>query len=467
LRNSFSIEAVIVGRNDEYEPNWESNLFSAIAYNRRLFEKTNVDYRVAFVEWNPLSERPLLAPRLTAAFPFVRGIVVDPKVHAHICRSAELPIVLTFAFNAGFRTTSADFCLGTCGDIFLGSRVVDRIVHEGLQERCLYRAERVSIRNDLQFSGASPEVIEDPTNIVHVDTCTEPPYDRPPYTNASGDFSMVDTGTMFGIRGYDEGVKNARLHIDARFGLTAMSVIDDCKLLGRVFHVSHASSHGSGQQRTLGQIYDHTANLPYANPRTWGLASYGWKSIGERLYGVSMPSLWRRKNLPNAALRAARAEGERIAAQIAGIRASAQPERPTVPATVETSLIPNVTPVLAEWGSAVETNENTISVKTGSQQWAYACTLQVHPNQVLNPSRYHWVAVRLAVTHGAFGVGLLRGQEIVHERFATKDETTSEIFLPLDESLPGWIVLRNAAEDGVSSIATIETAQIVSQPKLG
>ncbi len=220
-------------------------------------------------------------------------------------------------------------------------------------------------RNDIEFAEATSDIIEDPANVVGVDSCSEPPYDKPPYTNAAGDFSMVDSGTMFGIRGYDESITYARLHIDARFGLTAMSVVDDCELLGRIFHVSHVSSHGSGQQLTPGRVYDHAANLPYVNQETWGLASFRWRRMGERLYGVDVPSLWRRRGVPDAASRAVHARGERGAVQIAGIRANMQPDRPTIPTTIEVSLISNVTPVFADWGSSVESTESAINVETG------------------------------------------------------------------------------------------------------
>ena len=129
-------------------------------------------------------------------------------------------------------------------------------------------------------------------------------------------------------------------------------------------------------------------------------------------------------------------------------------------------MISNVTPVLADWGSSVESTESAINVETGFQQWAYACTLRLDANLSLDPGKHHWVALRLAVKSGAFGVGLLRGDELVHERFATDGEKTSEIYLPLDDVAAEWVVLRNVAENGLKSLGTIESAQIVSQPKL-
>ena len=98
---SFSIEAIVIGRNDDYEPNWFSRLKSCLAYNRQLFAGSRVDYRVAFVEWNPLEDRPLLAHNLVEEFSFVRAIVVDAAVHERLCESDELTVMLNFAYNAG------------------------------------------------------------------------------------------------------------------------------------------------------------------------------------------------------------------------------------------------------------------------------------------------------------------------------------------------------------------------------
>ena len=58
------IEAIILGRNDNYEPQWTEKLFAAIAYNRAMLTREGYEFRVAFVEWNPPPDTPLLAPML-------------------------------------------------------------------------------------------------------------------------------------------------------------------------------------------------------------------------------------------------------------------------------------------------------------------------------------------------------------------------------------------------------------------
>src|SRR5215217_3551356 len=99
IQPGLEIEAVILGRNDDYEPGWADKLHASIRYNRSLFEAHGLDLRVAFVEWNPPAGRPLLAPDLVARYPFVRGLVIDAAIHEHLCESPDLQMMLNFAYN--------------------------------------------------------------------------------------------------------------------------------------------------------------------------------------------------------------------------------------------------------------------------------------------------------------------------------------------------------------------------------
>src|ERR1700680_714098 len=455
----FSVEAVIVGRNDNYEPNWETNLFAAIAYNRALFENTNVDYRVAFVEWNPLPSRPLLAPRLTDRFPFVRGIVVDSAIHHQLCEVPELPILLTFAFNAGFRTTAADFCLGTCGDIFLGTTLV-RKIGQGLRAGCLYRAERVNIKSDLQFDEAASAVIESPENIVSVDSCSEAPYDAPPYTNAAGDFSMLDVATMRGIRGYDEDITFARLHIDARFGLTAMTVVNDCELLGRIFHVSHVRSHSNPSSKAPGRSYDYTENLPYANLESWGLADYDWIKTGDRVYTVRIPAMEYAHSAPLNVPESTKAVAALVTRRLNRVRSERQPGI-AVAAIAESDLFGNMVSPSPDWNSVVRKNGGSIELETGPAQWGYSCMFRLGDS--VDASRNCWAAVNLEVSRGAVGVGLLENQRFVTERFINDQNGRTDVVLPLERATADSLIVRNAAEGGMRSAATIHSVKVISR----
>ncbi len=462
---SFSIEACIVGRNDEYEPNWERNLFAMLDYNRRLFEGTGIDYRAVFVEWNPLPSRPLLAPRLVESLPFVRGIVVDSAIHAQLCTSADLPMVLTIAFNAGFRTTSADFSLGTCGDILLSTTLVERICREGLRRRCFYRAERANIRNDLDFPSATPQTIEKPENVLSVDTCSEPPYDKPPFTNSGGDFSMTDSGTMTGIRGYDEGITFARMHIDARLGWTAMNVVEDCLLLGRIFHISHAHSHTADiGKKVPGKIYNYTAGLPYLNPTSWGLGDFDWRPAGERLYRVAQPN-GSANPPPENLSEHARETAVAAAARLREIRSSSQPDSPTGETRTEFDLLALELGGSPDWGSTVWRSEDGIGVQTSPHQWGWGCMIKLPSRLNMEQGNYYWIKMKLCVDRGAVGLALAKGANFLGERYVTSEEGPTEAFVPVSDPDSQFLLIRNLAESGSPSVAWVYAGQLVSQPK--
>src|SRR5262249_55049684 len=97
----------------------------------------------------------------------------------------------------------------------------------------------------------------------------------------------LDRLTMMGLRGYDESVRSARLHLDSRMCWNAMSVVSDCTLLGRIYHINHHRSFINVGSKYPGRSYNYAQDLPYVNPANWGLADYHWQADGPRLWRVS------------------------------------------------------------------------------------------------------------------------------------------------------------------------------------
>jgi hypothetical protein len=272
-----SVEFTIAGRNDEYEPGWSQRLESVLAYNRALFASSNADFRVAFVEWNPLEDRPLLSPHLVQKFPFLRAIVVAPSIHAELCQSKSLVMMLNFSLNAAVRTSQSDFILISGGDVFLG-RGVARAIRNGLRNECLYRAVRVDIRRDLDFLHPDTRVLESRGSVVRINRV-----DTPPYYNACGDFILMDRASLQRVRGFDEGVRGARLSLDSRCCATAMALGLECRLIGHVYHIDHGRSHVN----TPLEIASALEGIPYRNLENWGLRDRTWTQGGKRLEYVS------------------------------------------------------------------------------------------------------------------------------------------------------------------------------------
>jgi hypothetical protein len=278
----FSVEFTITGRNDDYEPDWAQKLESALAYNRKLFEGSTVDLRIAFVEWNPPAGKPLLSPRLVERFPYLRAIVAAPRIHQEVCSTTALSLMLNFSLNAAVRTSGSDFTLISGGDIFLGRDVARMLVRRGLRKHCLYRAKRVDIRSDLDFVHPVADVLEAPQSVVRVNEV-----DCPPYYRTCGDFILMDRASMQRVRGFDENIRNARLHLDSRCCASAMALGLKCRLIGHVYHIDHSRSFENSNGDYPGEIPDIHAGIPYQNPDNWGLGDRLWEEMGERLFYVS------------------------------------------------------------------------------------------------------------------------------------------------------------------------------------
>lgn len=276
----FSVEFTITGRNDDYEPDWNQRLESVIRYNRSLFASTGVNFRVAFVEWNPPQCRPLLGPKLAEKFPFLRAIVVDAAVHKELCLDSSLQMMLNFPLNAALRTSDSDFLVISGGDVFFGSDVARWMARRGLRQRCLYRATRVDIRNDLDFKNPEQKVLESQKNLIRVNE-----NGGPPYYNACGDFILVDRASMQDIRGFDENIRNARLHLDSRCCASAMTLGLQCRHIGHVYHVDHSRSYVNSPAEDTTRCA--LENIPYRNPDHWGLANRKWLRESERVWRVS------------------------------------------------------------------------------------------------------------------------------------------------------------------------------------
>lgn len=277
------IEAIIIGRNDEYEPNWFQNLCSAIQYNRSLFENSRIDFRVCLVEYNPVEGEPLLGPMLAEKFNYARSVVVDPQFHKKLSTMPKHNIMFNFGYNVGAQTSLADFIIITCGDIFFGSDVAKFVRENELKLACMYRAERVSVGLHVDFLDPTTESLENSKNHTQVADCTQAPFNEPPYTNACGDFILISLKCYKELRGYDESIRHSRMHLDSRFCLAATMVGVKSELIGRVYHIDYDSSYSNHSDATYGDIeYNYLENLPYFNENNWGLKCYKRKEIFDR-----------------------------------------------------------------------------------------------------------------------------------------------------------------------------------------
>ncbi len=467
IKGRLSLEAIVLGRNDDYEPNWANKLVASIAYNHARFSGSAVDYTVCFVEWNPPRDRPLLTPSLIQRFPYLRGIVVDADVHDKLCTSPKLNMMLNFALNCGLRTSSADFNLISAGDLFIGSTIASYIRGVGLAHNCLYRAERVNISPELDFSMVTPADIEATQNIISINSCTEPPFDKPPYTHACGDFLLTDRLTMLGLRGFDESVRSARLHLDSRFCFTAMTADLSCNLIGQIFHINHTNSYTVLGEKYPDVRYQWDGDLPYLNPRDWGLADHNWEQGGERYWHVRPPAGGKPTipaRLSPAEIEAADAVTRRIITRKREIRPDA-PRKTAKP--LASARLADLT-ARGHWiNSKVYAGAPTLVV-TASASWGYSAVLNLTPllQQHRQNSGWHFLEIDAEVEEGdvGIGVGLVDRDLIIAERFIEASQGLQKIFLPI-EMTDAQLIVRNGRNAGSSRVA-FHSIRFVHEPAL-
>src|SRR4030095_5457854 len=136
----------------------------------------------------------------------------------------------------------------------------------------LHGATRVDLKSSLDGTNLDEAVLTDPRNQAALNIL------KPPYlTNAAGDFLLLDRFSFHALRGFNEVVRFAKIHIDANICFHAREhglLIADTG--AAVFHV------GEGTFRMQRRVYrDRPAEAPwgdnwrkqilYDNPANWGL----------------------------------------------------------------------------------------------------------------------------------------------------------------------------------------------------
>ena len=136
----ISTAAVIVGRNDDYMPDFKKRLRATVEWNIRYL----VD-EVVFVEWNPPAGRELLSTGLEKSFSCLRAYVVSPEIHESICRNAHLPLLEFHAKNVGIRRARSNWIVATNADTAFGPDTIRRLLRTKLTDDVVWSAQRIDI----------------------------------------------------------------------------------------------------------------------------------------------------------------------------------------------------------------------------------------------------------------------------------------------------------------------------------
>jgi hypothetical protein len=373
-------------------------------------------------------------------------------------------MMLNFAYNAALRTSASPFSLITSGDLFYGRALAERIATSGLQRGCLYRAERVNIDASLDVLTAGADDIEAPSAVVSIDTCSEPPYNTPPYSHASGDFLLVDRLTMHGLRGFDESIRFARLHLDSRFCFTAMAAGLDCELLGRIYHINHRNAYTNRLNDYPGRRYDYMADLPYVNPVDWGLAAFDWTQTSDRLWRIGVPTA--QASVASALDPADASIADAVTRRLLDVRARTQPSRPNVTEWMRVREQPLSGIVAHRWwkGAAAKMDGDRVEITTVAIPWGYSAATPLSDLQAILTDEWAWVRVRARVNQGTAGVGLLKGDSIIVQHMLSND-SVSDVWLPCANRADVELIFRNGDTSSPSVVEVIEVALVAQSPQ--
>jgi hypothetical protein len=271
---------IFTGRNDDFGGDFNGRFFRALRFNSEKLTQAGVPHEFVFVEWRPIRGKPYLATLLGDEFyelgpSQLRSYVVDPAYHPALSLNPRLQFQEFIAKNVGIRRALGQFVLTTNTDIYLSRGVIDRLAAQALEPGVLHRAARHDLKSHCDMSWIDWDLLEDERNCDIVNAI------RPPlFTNASGDFLLLDRETCHRLRGFNEVYRVAKIHIDSNFCVKAHALGVRLVDIGApVYHVGRGTLHAQ-----IGSYRDQPWEAPwgdirwksdviYVNSPDWGLGA--------------------------------------------------------------------------------------------------------------------------------------------------------------------------------------------------
>jgi len=280
---------VFTGRNDDFGGDFNGRFFRALRFNHDRLDAAGIPHEFVFVEWRPIPNKPYLATLLASEFPQLgpselRSFVVDAAYHDALSLNRRLQFQEFIAKNVGIRRARGEYVLTTNTDIYLSRGVIDYLAARALQPDVLYRAARHDLKGHIDASCMDWDLLEDERNWEIVNPI-KPPY----YTNASGDFLLLDSLASHRLRGFNEIYRTAKIHMDGNFCVKAhASRIQLVDIGAPVYHVGRGTLHAQ-----IGSYRDKPAEAPwgdirwnsdviYINGDNWGLGAAPERRLDDR-----------------------------------------------------------------------------------------------------------------------------------------------------------------------------------------
>jgi hypothetical protein len=261
------ISVVVVGRNDDYMPDFADRLRATIAWNAKQLAT-----EVIFVEWNPPADRDLLSVELAKRFDSLRAYVVSREIHEAISEKSRVPLLEFHAKNVGIRRAGCEWILATNADAVFGPEMIRRLLHSPLNEDVVLSAQRFDIP---WREGRTAEIR--PTDLLR--------YRRviPYHELGTGEFAFASKRMWERAGGYDESLVHHRIGVDKRGVAQMVAHGARTEHAGIVFHLAHPTSCTEAVQDHHGE-WATLEGVPYENPSNWGLADHSEERISERVW---------------------------------------------------------------------------------------------------------------------------------------------------------------------------------------
>jgi hypothetical protein len=262
-----NVTAVVVGRNDDYMPDFAERLQATIGWNSRYLAQETI-----FVEWNPPADRELLSPALAKRFDSLRAYVVSPEIHLALCENSRVSLLEFHAKNVGIRRAHSDWVVATNADAAFGPDAIRKIRETELNETQVWSAERIDI----------PWREGRATDIGLTDTLR---YRRkiPYHPLGTGEFAFASKRLWELAGGYDESLVRHRIGVDKRGVAQMIAHGGRSERAGIVFHLAHPSSCTESVQEHHGE-WATLEGVPYKNDPNWGLADREENELAERVW---------------------------------------------------------------------------------------------------------------------------------------------------------------------------------------
>ena len=262
-----SITGVIVGRNDDYMPDFIQRLHATMDWNLR-----HILGEVIFIEWNPPADRELLSFDLAERFERLRAYVVPSEIHSGLCENARLALMEYHAKNVGIRRAAARWVIATNADVALGFDTIRTLYGKLGSSGVAWTAQRVDIKwTESRERGIGLADCLSYRRII-------------PYNElGTGDFLLASREMWERVQGYDESLVSHRIGCDARGAAQMMAHGAELRRAGNVLHLAHPTSCTEQIQPHHGERAS-TEGLPYTNSDAWGLGQCAEREIAERVW---------------------------------------------------------------------------------------------------------------------------------------------------------------------------------------